>query len=37
VSTPVTAFELLRSLSQQSNARLVDVAEKLINADYPID
>lgn len=32
-----SCFELLRSLSQQSNAKLIDVAEKLINADYPID
>jgi hypothetical protein len=28
-------FELLRSLSEQSNAKLIDVAEKPINADYP--
>lgn len=33
----IAGFELLRRLSQQSNSKLVDVAEKLINVDYPID
>jgi AmiR/NasT family two-component response regulator len=33
----IAAFELLRSLSQQSNSKLIDVAEKLIKVDYPND
>ena len=31
----VTAFELLRRLSQESNVKLVDVAERLVQADRP--
>jgi AmiR/NasT family two-component response regulator len=29
----VTAFDLLRKLSQESNTKLVDVADRLVNRD----
>jgi hypothetical protein len=31
----LAAFELLRRLSQQSNVRLVEIAERLVQLDYP--
>jgi hypothetical protein len=31
----IAAFELLRRLSQQSNTKLVQIAEKLVQVDYP--
>lgn len=31
----VRAFDLIRTLSQNTNTRLVDVAERLVRADHP--
>jgi AmiR/NasT family two-component response regulator len=31
----VRAFELLKRLSQESNTAVVDIAERLVNADRP--
>ncbi|KWX65939.1 response regulator receiver protein [Mycobacterium sp. NAZ190054] len=31
----ITAFELLRKISQESNTKLVDVAERLVNLEHP--
>ncbi len=33
----IAAFELLRRLSQESNVKLVDVAEKLVKVDHPVE
>lgn len=32
----VEAFELLTRLSQQSNTKLIDLAEKLIESEHPL-
>ena len=32
---PYAAFEILRRLSQESNIKLAEIAEKLVTADHP--